>query len=233
MYNDIVDIYDEIFPLNQAFLAFLRGYLPEESGRVLDLGCGPGDVVGLLAKEGYQAVGIDNSEGMIAAAKANQPGIFYPYGFEELQRLDGPFNPAWCVGNSLSYLPNDRLRPFMVDVAALLPDQGVFILQVVNWDRFTGQGRIDFEVKPISEGRSFHRRYEPGERGTVIFHTALKRGEEVLGEWADVLYPKTQAILEAAANSAGLPVSGAYGDYGKTPFDPENSPALILVIKKT
>ena len=83
MYNDIVEIYDQIFPLNQAFLKFLRDYLPEGGGRVLDLGCGPGDMVGLLAEEGYQAVGIDSSEGMITAAKAHQRGTFYPFGFDE------------------------------------------------------------------------------------------------------------------------------------------------------
>jgi len=53
MYVDIVDIYDQIFPLNLAFVDFFRGYLPERESRVLDLGCGPGEMVGLRSREGY------------------------------------------------------------------------------------------------------------------------------------------------------------------------------------
>jgi SAM-dependent methyltransferase len=229
MYDDIVDVYNEIFPLNQAFLVFLNGYLGEIGSRVLDLGCGPGDYVGLLAEEGYEVVGIDSSVGMIEAAKAKHHGRFYPYSFTEIGKLRGHFDCVYCVGNSLSYLPNDLLPTFMAETAELLKDFGRFILQVVNWDRFVGMGRINFDVKALSDGRTFHRGYEPMEYGTVIFHTSLQKEGELLAEWADSLHPKTLSYLRAAILSSGLDVVGAYGDYDKAPFDSESSPALILV----
>jgi SAM-dependent methyltransferase len=185
----------------------------------------------MLAAEGHQAVGIDSSEGMIAAAKENHPGEFYPYGFSEIDQLEGRFDIIYCVGNSLSYLPNDQLDEFMGDVTRLLEDGGTFLVQVVNWDRFLGMGRIDFDVKALSEGRSFHRRYEPREDGTVIFHTAVRKDGEVLGSWADVLYPKTAELLAGAAEGAGLIVSGVYGDYSEAAFDSNSSPALILTAR--
>jgi len=232
MYNDIVDIYHEIFPLNQELLEFLGDFLPDSWGRVLDMGCGPGDIVGWMAAEGIHAVGIDSSEGMIAAAKTRHQGEYFPYSFSEINRLEGRFNLIYTVGNSLSYLPNDQLDHLMADVTGLLQNSGTLLVQVVNWDRFMGQGRIDFEVKSISGGRSFHRWYEPLQDGTVVFHTALKIGEQVLGQWSDLLYPKTRTFLQEAAAEVGMRVVGIYGDYGKAAFNPMESPALIVVAKR-
>ena len=231
MYDDIVGIYAQIFPLNQVLLDFLHKYLPEGGGRVLDLGCGPGEMVGHLASEGYHAVGIDRSEGMISAAKARHEGIFYPYGFNEIHQLQSPFNFIYCVGNSLSYLPNNQFDDFMAKISGLLLDGGTFLVQVVNWDRFLGQGQFDFEVKPLSDGRSFHRRYEPGEGGTVLFHTWLQLGKQVLGEWIDLLYPKTSEFLQEAVSGAGMSPLRMYGNFESDGFDPKESPALIMTAR--
>ena len=43
--------------------------LPVPGGRTLDVGCGVGDYSLGLAKLGYQATGIDLSNGMIAGAR--------------------------------------------------------------------------------------------------------------------------------------------------------------------
>jgi hypothetical protein len=66
----------------------------------------------------------------------------------------------------------------------------------------------------------------------VVFHTAVHRGEEVQGSWADVLHPKTRKQLQAAVREAELELIGLYGDFSKTPYDPKNSPALIMVGRK-
>ena len=60
MYDQIADIYLEIFPLNQEFLAFIPEYLGKPGAKVLDLGCGPGDYVDTLSNSGYQATGVDS-----------------------------------------------------------------------------------------------------------------------------------------------------------------------------
>ena len=53
------------------FLAFLKdeNLLPPAGGRTLDVGCGVCDYALGLAREGYQATGIDLSDGMIRGAK--------------------------------------------------------------------------------------------------------------------------------------------------------------------
>ena len=69
MYNDIVDIYDEIFPLNTAFPKFIPEYLGSPGSRVLDLRCGPGDYVNELSQSQYQVTGIDSSSEMVRRAQ--------------------------------------------------------------------------------------------------------------------------------------------------------------------
>jgi len=232
MYDDIADIYLEIFPLNQAFLTFLQEYLANPGSAVLDLGCGPGDYVDTLTRSGYRAVGIDSSEVMIAEAQAQKQGIYYNLSFTEISQLEGDFDCACCVGNSLSYLPEDATQPFLKDIHRLLHPSGVFILQVVNWDKFFQMGAADFPVKTISGGRTFHRRYEWVEPSKVIFHTEIQKDGETLMSWADPLYPKYFESVIGDLQTAGLTVSGKYGDYNKSTFDPKSSPAMILVAHK-
>jgi SAM-dependent methyltransferase len=228
MYDEIADIYLEIFPINRAFLAFIPEFLGEPGNTILDLGCGPGDYVDHLSRAGYHATGIDNSTGMIAQAQANQKGTFYELSFTEIDQLDGGFDGIFCVGNSLSYLPPQELGVFLISVRGLLNPGGHFVLQVVNWDKYRLTESTDFPVQKLSDGHTFHRRYERIDSTQVIFHTSIQRGEEILGAWAAPLYPKYQAEVTGKLEAAGLQLTGVFGDYAKSAFTPLTSPALIL-----
>ena len=125
MYDEIADIYLEIFPLNQAFLNFIPEYLGKPGSHVLDLGCGPGDYVDTLSNSGYRATGIDSSSTMITQAQAQKKGLFFNYSYTEINQLDGGFNCAYCIGNSLSYLPGDITQSFFKDVYIYCRHRGV------------------------------------------------------------------------------------------------------------
>jgi SAM-dependent methyltransferase len=232
MYNDIADIYLEIFPLNQAFLSFIPEFLGEPGSTILDLGCGPGDYVDHFSRAGYQTTGIDQSDVMIVQAQENKQGNFYNYSFAEINQLNGKFDCAYCVGNSLSYLPADALAPFLQDVHNLLKTAGFFVLQVVNWDWLCLTMTSDFPVNKISSGRTFHRHYEWIDQSNIIFHTELRRDQEVLGSWADPLFPKYFRNMIIELQATGFAMAGQFGDYAKSLFDSKSSPALILVAQK-
>ena len=63
MFMDNVD-----YPAWSKYLIQLLKEYQVEDGLVLDLGCGTGNMTELLAKEGYDMIGIDNSEEMLAEA---------------------------------------------------------------------------------------------------------------------------------------------------------------------
>ena len=232
MYNDIADIYLEIFPLNQAFLNFIPEYLGGAGAAVLDLGCGPGDYVDCLSRTGYQATGIDSSDVMIVQAQTTKQGTFYNYAFTKIHQLAGEFDCAYCVGNSLSYLAPNATRTFFENIHDLVKPSGFLVLQVVNWDRLRQIMSSAFPVNEISGGRTFHRRYTWLDYEKVTFHTEIRKGEKVLGTWADSLFPKYAERLVTQIQTAGFTTVGVYGDYAKSPFDLGSSPALILVAQK-
>jgi len=232
MYDDITAIYDQIFPLNRAFLAFIPKYLGSPGSKVLDLGCGPGDYVDHLTRSGFPATGIDSSAGMIKDALESKQGLFFNYSFSEIDQLSDTFDCAFSIGNSLSYLPNDLLKSFFAGVCHLLNADGFFVMQVVNWDKYRSTGEMSFDVKTLADGRTFHRSYQPTPEGKVIFHTELRKGDEILGSWSDPLDPKLVDDLVLAIQSTGMEIVGQFGDSENAPFDPLSSPATILVAQK-
>jgi SAM-dependent methyltransferase len=231
MYSAIADFYHEIFPINQGFLNFIQDYLGPSGSRVLDLGCGPGDYIHALSKN-HQGLGIDANPEMIHLANARNQGKFHTLSFTRINSLEGPFVCAWCIGNSLSYLPHDLETAFFKTLSGLLSESGYFILQVVNWNRYALTGKMDFPIKVLSDGRTFHRTYEPSKGKTVLFQTRLQKGEEIIGRWEDTLYPKPMEHLSSMMESSGLNVLSEYGDYDKSPFSPATSPAVILLAQK-
>ena len=232
MYNDIVGIYNEIFPLNHAFLEFVPPYLGSPGSKVLDLGCGPGDYVDELSQSLYDVTGIDSSAEMIKRAQKDKQGEFYNYSFTEIHKLEGPFDFAYCIGNSLSYLPHNLMTHFFKDINQLLNNKGYLLIQVVNWDKYRQTGSMDFPVIALTDGKTFHRAYEHSDKSSVIFQTALKKDEVNLVSWSDALYPKYSDNLTQEIAESGMTVVDVFGDFEKSPFDPLSSPAIILVTQK-
>ena len=76
-YAVFAEIYDELMdniPYKD-WVAYLTKLLSErgvKSGLVCELGCGTGTVSELLLKAGYDMIGIDNSEEMLAVARDKQ-----------------------------------------------------------------------------------------------------------------------------------------------------------------
>lgn len=76
-YTGFAEVYDKFMdniPYEE-WTAYLAGLLAEygvEKGLVCELGCGTGTVTELLADRGYDMIGIDNSEEMLAIAREKQ-----------------------------------------------------------------------------------------------------------------------------------------------------------------
>jgi hypothetical protein len=120
----------------------------------------------------------------------------------------------------------------MDNIQRLLKGQGRFILQVVNWDKYRLTGSTNFDVIKLSDGRTFHRSYEDIEEAKVLFHTSIQQAGEIQHSWSAPLYPKVQQTMLSACQAVGLVVTGQFGDYQKTPFEIESSPAFILTTQK-
>lgn len=66
-YEEIAEYYDYIFPFNREQIKFVKSSLiqPYHNKKILDVGCGTGDLVLALLKEGFAVTGIDSDQAMI------------------------------------------------------------------------------------------------------------------------------------------------------------------------
>jgi len=110
--------------------AVLVELLPSRLRRVLDVGCGDGRLIGLVrdAREGVDAVGIDFSEPMLAAARERFAGQawFVEHNLAEPLPDLGTFD-AIVSGFAIHHLPDERKRALYAELFDLLEPGGVFL----------------------------------------------------------------------------------------------------------
>lgn len=119
---------------------FTRSRIPVHT--VLDLACGTGTMTWLLTGRGYEMIGADASEEMLAAAmmkSGSVPGIAPIFLHQSMPKLDlyGTVDAAICCLDSLNYLtsPADVQRTFQRLHLFIAPG-GELIFDVNTLDKF-------------------------------------------------------------------------------------------------
>ena len=109
--------------------------------KILDLGCGTGKHVRLLDKNGYKAVGIDNSKAMIKLAKQryNKNNIDYPkflYGNMIETNLFNPklYTHITCYFFTVYYIKDHK--KLFYNINYWLKDNGFFCVHLVDPEKF-------------------------------------------------------------------------------------------------
>ena len=99
------------------------------NARILDAGCGPGRVGGLLALHGHEVVGVDLDPVLIAAAEEDWPGSTWLVG--DLAELDLPargiadgFDAIVAAGNVLAFVEAHTRVEVLRRLGAHLRDGG-------------------------------------------------------------------------------------------------------------
>lgn len=229
MYSQFAQWYDRIFPFSQGVYAYLRHHLGERSGPVLDLGCGPGDYCAAFSRDGVAATGLDLDPAMISQARAgHSEAEFHVRDMVDFAALGGPWAMIYSVGNTAAHLPADRLWKCVEDVRARLMDDGVWIMQVMNWDYVLGLPGFHFPSK-VMDGGTFHREYRDITPSGLTFHTALDiEGRRVFDDEVR-LYPLAAADIIAGHEQRGFRLLEHVSDYAGSRFDPDVFSASIFV----
>jgi SAM-dependent methyltransferase len=101
--------------------------------RILDAGCGPGRVGGVLAERGHDVVGVDVDPVLIAAAEVDHPGPTWLIG--DLAELDLPargvtegFDVVVAAGNVMAFLAPTTRRTVLARLGLHLRDGGRIVV---------------------------------------------------------------------------------------------------------
>lgn len=102
---------------------------------VCELGCGTGNIALRLAKKGYDVIGIDISENMLAEAKnkAEENGLSTLFLLQDMREFElyGTVNCILCLCDSLNYITeDDDIREVFRLVNNYLHPNGIFIFDM-------------------------------------------------------------------------------------------------------
>lgn len=214
------------------------------SSRLLDLGCGTGEHARFLVEQGFQVVGVDQSESMIADA-TDQPrdrGLEFIRG--DIRQLgvlvEGEFGGALCLGNTLPHLrePGDLVRLFS-GLRNHLTTGAALLLQLLNYERVFRHGlrHLPVNIRSDDDGEVvFLRLMQPLDDGQVLFFPTtleLRPGEEpplrVKAAKEVRLRGWRVEDVDRALQESGFRERVCYGSFDKQPFDAAESPDLIVV----
>lgn len=210
--SDMANLYNESEPrsLGARNLISRRRFALEmlESGlshplKILDAGCGTGEIVGQLIRHGHEVWGLDISEAMIRYAKENcAVGRFQHGDIEHLPFRDNTFDVVVCLG-VLEYLNTSEnalreiirvLKPggraVISTPNATFPlyyvDRALVGLKVAVWPlyrflKYSSGGRPAPAHQSPKE--IFHRRYYPGRWLRLLSSVGLEPQESVCHGW--------------------------------------------------
>lgn len=113
-YTGFAYVYDEYMDnipyeeWGQYMIALLKENGVHADASVLELGCGTGTVTRMLAKEGYECVGLDMSEDMlsIASEKTFEEGTQVIYTCQDMRDFEVPYesDAMISIGDSMNYI---------------------------------------------------------------------------------------------------------------------------------
>ena len=244
-YGDFAKVYD-MFMDNVDYEAWC-GYLTErlreygvEDGLVLELGCGTGTMTEMLAGKGYDMIGVDNSEEMLAEAmeKKVESGHDILYLLQDMQEFElyGTVRAIISVCDSMNYLTEEEDFAQVLKLANnYLDPGGIFIFDVNTAYKY----QVLLGDDTIAENREdgsfiWENSYDP-ETGINVYELALfLRREDGLYEKTEEVhyqraYPEEQ-IREMIA-VAGMELLAVYDAYTLDAPAPE-SERLTFVVRE-
>ncbi len=218
--------------------------------RLIDAGCGTGRHALAMAQAGFEVVGIDLSEPMLALARElsaeHDPAIrFEQCAFEQMaDRVGSGFGGLFCLGNSLAAAGSAAaVRASIQNFAAVLDGGGRLLVQILNfppmWEErpcVRGPRCVVLDDSEYVSVRLFHFSDDqdagPSGRADISNITMWKEGKWRQESRAGRLYPVTFDELSNWFTESGLTIRETYGAYDQRPFDPESSVDLIVLAEK-
>jgi SAM-dependent methyltransferase len=140
IYANFASVYDRLMqdvPYDRwvANLEVIFGRFGITGKKVLDLGCGTGNVALPLAKKGYQVTALDLSPEMLALAehKARDAGVKVAFICQDMREMDvpGEFDLVISMCDSMNYLLTDEeFRQVLTNAAGVLRDDGWLVFDL-------------------------------------------------------------------------------------------------------
>ena len=140
-YSTFARYYDELTAnidykkRGEYFHAIIQKFKSTQGNILLDLACGTGSISQVMARLGYDVIGVDSSDEMLGMAieKKFDSGLNIQYLCQDMRRLDmfGTIDVTVCALDSINHLQSlDNVRRVFGNVAFFSEIGGLFIFDV-------------------------------------------------------------------------------------------------------
>ena len=142
---------DNLKALQKHYLTFFPS--PDGSGRVVDVGCGRGEMLEILIDAGYDAFGIDLNEDMIEVCRAKGLPVSKADAISFLQQVEPNSLRGIFCAQVVEHLLTSELERFLVLAREKLLEGGVIVMETINPRSLFALGNHFFadnsHVKPV------------------------------------------------------------------------------------
>lgn len=248
-YESFAGVYD-LFMDNidyPAWCTYLTGILKDygiEDGLIAELGCGTGSMTELLAAEGYDMIGIDNSPDMLEVAqeKRVESGLDILYLMQDMREFElyGTVRAIVSVCDSMNYLTEDGDLEQVFRLANNYLDPGGLFIFDMNTEYKYREMLGDQTIAEERENCSFiWDNYYYEEEKINEYQLSLfvedpvlseKTGQDICRKFQEMHYQRAYSLAEvkAALEVAGMEFIAAYDAFTRNPVHQESERMYII-----
>lgn len=225
-YEQFAHIYDwalSELPYEQwlTYIESLFEKYQSEPKLILDLGCGTGSMTNLMAQKGYEMMGVDLSEDMLAVAreKATEAGLDVIYLNQDMTELDlyGTVDGVISCGDALNYIldEEDLLMAFK-KVNMFLNPGGLFIFDMNTLYKFKDVlGNKTYAENQEDQAYIWENYfYEDESINEYEVNIFMKNDEGTFTKTTEIHHERAYSVaeLKGLLEAAGMVLEGVYHD---------------------
>lgn len=237
-FAEVYDIFQDNVPYEE-WCGYVTGLLKEyqvTDGLVLDLGCGTGSLTELMARSGYDMIGIDNSGEMlqIAMNKRNASGLDILYLLQDMRgfELYGTVRAVISICDSMNYMMEyEELVEVFRLVNNYLDPKGVFIFDL-NTEYKYREMLADNTFAEDREESSFiwNNFYDEEDKVNEYDLTLFVKEGELYRKFEETHYQRAYSLDEVrrAVSEAGMEFVAAYDACTRNPVRQDSERIYVI-----
>ena len=210
-----------------------------EMKEILDLACGTGSLSFILAERGYEVIGTDASEEMLAVAQSKItdtkgiPPMFLCQRMEELD-LYGTVDAAVCCLDSLNYLTEkEALETAFSRLKFFVRPGGLFIFDVNTHDKFSFLDGQSFVRENDDYFCAWTAEYDEEEKLCSFYYDIFRETEDGLWERSFEEHTErahSRAEIASALKASSFELVAEFGELSENP--PEDGEQRIFYVAR-
>lgn len=244
-YENFARVYDELMDdvPYEAWADFLKEILEEQKipgGLMLELGCGTGKMMALMAEKGYDMIGVDNSLDMLQIARErtqDKEGSFL-YLWQDMRSFElyGTVEAIISICDSVNYVTREE---DLVEVFRLVNNypepEGLFIFDFnteYKYKEIIGEQVIAEDREDVSF--IWYNEYDEEEHLNYIdLRVFVQEEEDLFRKFQEEHVQKGYTLnqMKRLLEAGGLEYVEAFDGYGKQPAH-EKSQRIVLVARE-